>query len=169
MTLTKMLKEAIERKVLTLKYEERESKMENELAAIVEGIIAKQSEGLPLKECCEYVGTGSTGRILGDGIYKTVRLSKPYPIKCGEGYPTVAPCKEIKAKLHEIELLKREREESKRLVRQILNSCNTAEQLLEAAPEIAPFVPEEDQACKALVPIGNITKVRQLLKNISKD
>jgi hypothetical protein len=166
MTLTKAMKEAIVSQIVAKKYKGRAEKIEADLVALVEPMIAKQSEGLPIKECREFIRFEAMGRIEGDGIYEIVQLSKPYPEKGGESYPTVRPTKDIKTKLQERERLKTEREETKRLVRSILNSCNTTKQLLATAPEIAAFVPEEAQVVKALVPVGEVQKFRKMLEGL---
>lgn len=77
--------------------------------------------------------------------------------------PSVAITPEIQALLDARAAAKKELNDVESMVYVVVYSCTTTKQLIETAPELARFVPDENTPVTALVDMATVNRLRQML------
>lgn len=175
MKLSKAKKEQIKSIIISHKFNEKLDHLELEFKDLAEKLIKNELSKYVFngideflkKTNCVYVGDNPRQRYA--DVYYSIKIDESIPVKFLNGWSEDwyfgEDIPEVKKMIKKRKILDEEICESKRVISDVLNSCNTDKQLLDTIPEIKPFVLDiiNTSGEVSIVALETINKAKALL------
>lgn len=159
-------RDALCKKVLAARFDARKEELVEKMRAESEKELEERLKGFDREALAEYLRYDSDIHI--EGLREGIRASKPFPRKLCEYSLHVEMTKELSKLTKQYAELMKEREEYATRLKSVLNGCSTTKQLLDAVPELKPFLPPESLPCTMLVPVSEVKFLRADLARLAE-